>query len=380
MRLPPYTFRVETRYLRAAYSRHSPAKGSRKRHPASWISGRPGHCEMPPDGMIGVEPLNRQSRSAVSKNTNGMVVAALLVAALLLWWLCEWHPSLLPFWAPWEFSWAQTLSIWLTAWWYLRGLVLTAAEDRPSIARQLSFLTGVLVVYAMVQTRFEYLAEHMFFLNRVQHIGMHHLGPLLIALAWPGATIKLGMPPSLRRVAEHRVIGASIKVIQQPVIAAVLFVGLVAFWLIPSVHFRAMINPNLYAVMNWSMVVDGILFWFLILDPRSKPPARASFGTRAALAMIVMFPQILIGAIIALASRDLYPFYDLCGRLYPAIEAHSDQAIGGLIIWIPAAMMSVLALMLVINAVRRFEEAKKEDDYGDDTSGIAIQASAWTGR
>ena len=43
-------------------------------------------------------------------------------------------------------------------------------------------------------------------------------------------------------------------------------------------------------------------------------------------------------------------------------------------------MMSVLALVLVINAIRRFEEAKKEDDYGDDTSGIAIQASAWTGR
>jgi putative membrane protein len=335
---------------------------------------------MPPDSMIGVEPLNRQNRSAVSKNTDGMVVAALLVAALLLWWLCERHPSLLPFWAPWEFSWAQTLSIWLTAWWYLRGLALTAAEDRPSIARQFAFLTGLLVVYAMVQTRFEYVAEHMFFLNRVQHIGMHHLGPLLIALGWPGATIKLGMPPPLRRLAEHPVVGASIKIIQQPVIAAVLFVGLVAFWLIPSVHFRAMINPNLYAVMNWSMVVDGILFWCLILDPRSKPPARVSFGTRAALAMFVMFPQILIGAIIALASRDLYPFYDLCGRLYPSIEAHSDQAIGGLIIWIPAAMMSVLALVLVINAVRRFEEAKKEDDYGDDTSGFAIHASAWTGR
>lgn len=335
---------------------------------------------MPPDSVTGVEPLNRQSSSVVSKNINGMAVAALLVAALLLWWLCEWHPSLMPFWAPWEFSWAQTLSIWLTAWWYLRGLALTAAEDRPSITRQLSFLTGMLVVYAMVQTRFEYLAEHMFFLNRAQHIGMHHLGPLLIALAWPGATIKVGMPAPLRRIAEHPVIGASIKIVQQPVIAAVLFVGLVAFWLIPSVHFRAMINPNLYAIMNWSMVVDGILFWGLVLDPRSKPPARVSFGARAALAMVVMFPQILIGAIIALTSRDLYPFYDLCGRLYPAIGAGSDQTIGGLIIWIPAAMMSVLAMVLVINAVRRFDEAKKEDDYGDDTSGTAIQAGAWTGR
>ena len=225
----------------------------------------------------------------------------------------------------------------------------------------------------------EYLAEHMFFFNRAQHIGMHHLGPLLIALAWPEQPSKLACR---HRCDASRSIPSLeiIKIVQQPVIAAVLFVGLVAFWLIPSVHFRAMINPNLFTIMNWSMVVDGILFWGLVLDPRSKPPARVSFGARAALAMVVMFPQILIGAIIALTSRDLYPFYDLCGRLYPAIGAGSDQTIGGLIIWIPAAMMSVLAMVLVINAVRRFDEAKKEDDYGDDTSGTAIQAGAWTGR
>ena len=330
--------------------------------------------------MTRVETLNRQSISAGVGDTNGMVIVALLAAALLLWWLCNWHPSFLPFWAPWEFSWAQFLTVWLTAWWYVRGLLLTAAEDRPSIARRLSFLAGMLVVYAMVQTRFEYLAEHMFFLNRVQHIGMHHLGPLLIALAWPGVTIKRGMPSGVRRLAQHPVVAASVNIVQQPVLAAVLFVGLVAFWLIPSVHFRTMIDPDLYAIMNWSMVVDGILFWSLVLDPRSSPPARASFGVRAALAMAVMFPQIVIGAIIALTSHDLYPFYDLCGRIYPTIEAGSDQAIGGLIIWIPAAMMSVLALVLVINALRRLEEARKEDYHGGDTSAIAIQAALWTGR
>lgn len=93
-----------------------------------------------------------------------------------------------------------------------------------------------------------------------------------------------------------------------------------------------------------------------------------------------MFPQILIGAIIAFASHDLYPFYGLCGRIYPAIKASTDQVIGGLIIWIPAAMMSVLASILVINALRQFEEAKEANAYGDDTSGVAIPATLWTGR
>jgi len=187
------------------------------------------------------------------------------------------------------------------------------------------------------------------------------------------------MPPFVRRLAEHRAIALGLNIVQQPVLAAALFVGLVAFWLIPAVHFYAMVDPKVYAIMNWSMVVDGILFWCLVLDPRSKPPARTSFGTRVVLATGVMFPQILIGAIIALSRRDLYPFYDLCGRIYPAIKAGTDQVIGGLIIWIPAAMMSVVALTMVINAFRRYEDAKKEDAYGKDLSGSAIQATLWTG-
>jgi putative membrane protein len=237
----------------------------------------------------------------------------------------------------------------------------------------------MLVVYAVVQTRFEYLAEHMFFLTRLQHIGTHHLGPLLIALAWPGIIIKRGMPALLRRMVEDPAIGSCVDFVQQPVLAAILFVGLVAFWLVPSVHFRAMIDPNLYAIMNWSMVVDGILFWCLVLDPRSKPPARLSFGARGVLSMLVMFPQILLGATVVFTSRDLYPYYELCGRIYPTVDAHSDQAIGGLIIWIPAAMMSVLGLLLIINAMRRVEEAQRKGKQ-DDTPAKAVQAHLWTGR
>ena len=97
-----------------------------------------------------------------------------------------------------------------------------------------------------------------------------------------------------------------------------------------------MINWRLYAVMNWSMVLDGLLFWCLVLNPRPKPPARISYGMRAALAFGVMFPQIVLGAAIAFSQRDLYPYYDLCGRLFPSIGALTDQRIGGIVDLDPA--------------------------------------------
>jgi len=163
---------------------------------------------------------------------------------------------------------------------------------------------------------------------------------------------------------------------RQPLIAAVLFVGLVAFWLVPAVHFRAMIDPSLYLVMNWSMVADGILFWAVVLDPRDREAAGISFGVRAAMAIGVMFPQILIGAIIAFSRIDLYGFYAWCGRIYPSIGPLDDQSFGGGIIWIPPAMMSVLSLLLVLNALRRAEDAAPP---GGSAPG-GVSASAWTGR
>ena len=124
-------------------------------------------------------------------------------------------------------------------------------------------------------------------------------------------------------------------------------------------------------------MIDGILFWCLVLDPRPSPPARVSFGWRAALAAAVMFPQILGGAIIVFNRHDLYSFYDLCGRIYPNIGAHYDQTIGGLITWIPPAMMSVVALVFVLNAMRLSEERNLANDA--KKMGPTINASPWTG-
>lgn len=308
-----------------------------------------------------------------------LVYGVIAVAGVTLWWLTREHVSWLPVWAPWEFSFVEFFGAWLAVWWYVRGLMLSPAGERPSLARTVSFFIGMLVIYTALETRYEYLAEHQFFFNRIQHVGMHHLGPFLIALAWPSATFRRGAPASVTRLFEHPALRAVTSLLQQPVIAGVLFVGLIFFWLTPSIHFRAMIDPRLFSVMNWSMVVDGLLFWFLVLDPRPKPPARISFGARAALSVLTIFPQIVGGAMIVFSQKDLYTFYDLCGRIYPALGAHYDQTIGGLIIWIPPSMMGVLGLVLVLNFLRRSDERLLNDADDESDAQPIINASRWTG-
>lgn len=230
-------------------------------------------------------------------------------------------------------------------------------------------------IWIVLQTRYEYLALHMFFFNRLQHMVMHHLGPLLIALAWPWDTILAGMPAPVRHFAEHKRVRTAIAFVRQPEVAGLLFVGLLALWLIPSIHLAAMLSPALYPVMNWSMVIDGLLFWSLVLDPRGPAEAGISFAGRAVTAVAVMFPQIAMGAYLCFASHDLYPFYSWCGRLYASIAPIDDQRIGGAIVWESPGMMTALTVILVLNAMRRHEER-----VAPAVQAGAVSSASWTGR
>lgn len=279
----------------------------------------------------------------------------ILLAGIGLWTVSTIYPARMPALGPYEFSWPIYLAITLSGFWYVRGLVFLKDECRPARWRQAAFWAGLVLLWGVSQTGFEYLAQRMFFTNRLQHVALHHIGPVLLALSMGGPVLMAGMPAWLRRLCTAGVTLRVYQVVQQPLIATVLFVGLFGFWLIPSVHFVAMLDPLLYQVMNWSMVVDGILFWALVLDTRPSPPARLRFGWRAVLPVAVMFPQIVLGALLTFAESDIYPYYAFCGRYFSGISPVTDQQIGGIVIWIPPAMMSVIGLLVVLGNMRRAE-------------------------
>jgi putative membrane protein len=304
--------------------------------------------------------MSRQSFALPARVFAGWAAyGAILALGLWLFFLSHDHPAAMPAFGPWDFSPSIYLATALALYWYWCGIALSPPAERPALWRQLAFVSGVVLIYAVLQTRIEYWSQHMFFLNRLQTIAMHDVGPFLIALAWPGQTIKAGMPRSIQRLIESRSVNAIVGALHQPLVAAFLFVGVFYLWLIPIVHFRAMIDHQLYAVMNWTMVLGGLLFWCLTLDPRPSPPAQMSFGVRIALMIGVMLPQMLLGALITFMPRDLYPYYDLCGRLFPGIDPLTDQHIGGIISWVPPGMMSVIGVLISLNFLRLQQDSSK---------------------
>lgn len=255
---------------------------------------------------------------------------------------------------PWEFSPTVLFSCVGAAVLYWLGVRQRRREGlRTGFWRSLSFFIGLLMIYAVMQTYVDYLSQHMFWVHRLQHLVLHHLAPFLIALAAPHEVIGRGIPRPWRRqillpVWNSFPIRATYRFVQSPFVAPLLFVGLIYFWLIPSIHFDAMLSDTLYKVMNWSMLLDGLLFWWLMVDNRMPSEHRMiHYPARILILFIVMIVQILIGAHIALSDRILYDVYSVCGRAWP-ISPLTDQSIGGLTTWIPAAMMSVIGILLVI--------------------------------
>jgi putative membrane protein len=256
---------------------------------------------------------------------------------------------------PWEFSWGIFLATSLALGWFALGLSRLPEALRPRHWRRVSFVLGVFLTYAVLQTHVDYYAQHMFFVHRAQHFVLHHVGAFLIALGAPGEAIWAGMPQFLKPVFAAKPVRGAVDIIQHPVVAPVLFVGLIYLWLIPDFHTRVMLDSNLYDVMNASMAIDGIFFWSLILDPRPHPPARLGFGVRALLVIAVEPLQMVLGAILSLSGTDYYPVYRICGRFWD-IPGLSDQHYGGLIIWLPSTLTSLAGMLCVLATMRLHEE------------------------
>ena len=254
---------------------------------------------------------------------------------------------------PWEFSPTLLLMFFAGSWLFVRG----TRVHKVGKVRQAFFWAGVVILYLSLHTRIDYYAERMFFIHRLQHLILHHLGPLLIMGAYPGQVMRAGLPKAWRlRLRDFRASmpGRALEaVLTNKIFVPFLFVVLVVGFLIPAVQFYSMLDWRLYRFMNWSVVISGFMYWNLILDRRPSPPAVMSPGGRILSPVITMVPQMVVGAVITFTEHDLYPIFDLCGRAIPGMSAVTDQAIGGLTMWVLAGFVEVFGLLFALATMMR---------------------------
>jgi len=257
--------------------------------------------------------------------------------------------TLLKWIVPWEFSWVFLATFLLTCVLFLRG----SRRLPVSFSRKLMFWVGMAIIYLSLHTYLDYYAEHEFFVHRTQQLLLHHLVPLLIVLAYPASVLRAGMPLAWRlrvlrpiqRSWPWRLISG---VLLNPAVATVLFIVFVLVWLIPPMQTLAMLDWRVYRFMNWTMLISGFAYWSLVLDHRPHPPGRMVVGLRVLSPAITMTPQIVAGAIVTFSRTDLYPIFEICGRAF-TFNVLSGQLIGGVITWVPAALLESIGGLIALN-------------------------------
>ncbi len=91
---------------------------------------------------------------------------------------------------PWEFSPTLVASFAVAIALFVRG----QRVHRVTGARKILFWAGLVLLYLSMHTRLDYYAERMFFIHRIQHLVLHHLGPLLVMAAFPGRSCVRACP------------------------------------------------------------------------------------------------------------------------------------------------------------------------------------------
>ncbi|MGQ0655247.1 MAG: cytochrome c oxidase assembly protein [Betaproteobacteria bacterium] len=258
------------------------------------------------------------------------------------------HPAGEAAWS-WNFTPFIVIATALVLWLHTRG------ARQASAWQQAAFIGGSALLFLALQSPLDTLADESFAAHQFQHLAIHALAPMLIALSAPAAPLLAGMPAALRRslylsIASSGAVRPAFAFLSTPVVAAAHFIAAMLFWLLPAIQETALQDRTVHDAMHFSMLLAGMFFYFCVFDSR-PPPAGSAYGARVFALLSALLVNIPLGAYLSYKETLLYPAYGTGERL--GLEAIVDERVGGLIQYVPGSMMFVIAVLLVLAAWRR---------------------------
>jgi len=211
----------------------------------------------------------------------------------------------------------------------LAGLYLWAAraQGRRLAPGRLLALAGALIVLAgALNGPLHDLSDRaLLSAHMVQHLLLTLAAPPLLLAAIPPGLLspllpRLGLLPLLRRLTGLPV-------------AFGLYNGALVVW-----HLPALYNA---AVEHLTLIATAVLAWWPILSPDPVLP-RPAYGTQLLYLFLMSVPMTVVAAFVTLAPAPLYPFYAAAPRVFQ-LSPLEDQRLGGVIMWVPAAMAPLAA-------------------------------------
>ena len=241
----------------------------------------------------------------------------------------------------------------LVVLWYGRGVRrLSKGQVGVSPVEQVLVYLGIFFAFSAVVPPVDVMADDLYFMHQIQHMLLHMVAPMLLSLGAPLAPLIAGLPRPLKRHVLKPLVRSSAArrvwaFLAHPLVSSALFIAALCFWQIPRFIDLLAVSDSLDEFAHVTMLVTGLFFWWMLLDPRARPGA-VSYPTRLAAVTITMFATILVGAYIAFSTHALYPVYATRSPDW-GISPSMDQTLGGLVTWIDGAMTEVMGGLIIFH-------------------------------
>jgi cytochrome c oxidase assembly factor CtaG len=236
------------------------------------------------------------------------------------------------------------------AWW----MVLIASAAYAAVARRRGVSPRQIVLFAISAAAFlialasplaALASRYLFSAHMAQHLLLLLIVPLCAMLA---------LPTSTKPLADARARGLS-----QSAAAIGWFagVGIMWFWHIPTFCDASMSSAGVFDVQTVSLVAAGTAFWRPVFSPifacRLQPHVAAGYLFAGCAGCS------LLGIYLTFSPVSVCPLYEAppgTGQLLSVLRDqwglthHVDQQIGGLLMWVPACMVYLGAILATLGS------------------------------
>jgi cytochrome c oxidase assembly factor CtaG len=174
-------------------------------------------------------------------------------------------------------------------------------------------------------------------------------------LGAPVAPMLLGLPRPVRRGVASVLAAPAVRrlthALGDPRVAWIAFVVVLWVWHAPALYDRALRSDGWHHVQHACFLAAGLLFWRPVV---LAWPARLAWPRWAMIPYVALaeLQNSVLAAILTFSGRVLYPAYEAVPRA-GSVSAVEDQAIAGVIMWIPGSLPFLFAVLwLVLAAIR----------------------------
>jgi len=266
---------------------------------------------------------------------------------------------------PWTWTWQAYPGIWLfvVAIGAVGGGLLSASRESSARGwvRWLAFGAGVVALWAALDWPLGSLgAGYLLTAHTVQYVALTSLvAPLLLGGLRPAITARRALYGSGDPLADW---------LTRPLVAALLFNAVLIVTHVPGVVDRLLLSAPGTFMIDLAWCASGLLFWWPVMVGRYEAGRLA--GPAGVLYLFLAgIPSHGVGALLTLATYPLYAVYELAPRALD-VSARADQELAGLIMWVIAPLVSLVAMSILFVQWVQSEDDTAADPAADSANPV----------